>query len=375
MARTLEQANLSGIHILTPRGQLGYFDEHKKFVIDTELSVAFADHNARFIQTYLQSPDNADLRIALAYQPRTPRRWNSETLLLTRHMVHTLYPAFQTRRDELTEFQKRNREMSIYRGLELLLAYRTDLAPNSSVYCPVLINRHTQLDRYQMDVDVEPGQPPELPVFEVLNLVGLVPLRKRNTPEIHELHQRIYQRAIDKQRRRPVEIQLLESGRRGAWRPENGFRDLSANRPSGAITRNETGVRGEAGLTASGIEPVDTKQLREFERFRSVSFDRLERFGRGLETKTAPPGAVIARRGESDDWNYYLLQGVVQLEAEDGGKHIIEGGTHDARAALANLKPRRYQVMAVTTVKYLQIDSSAEAALLSSNTPLGFELH
>jgi hypothetical protein len=372
MSRTLEQANLSGIHILTPRGQLGYFDEQKKFLIDIGLSAAFADYNTRFIQTYLQSPNNADLRVALAYQPPTPRRWNSETLLLTRHMVHTLYPAFQTRRDELTEFQKRNREMSIYRGIELLLAYRTDLAPNSSVYCPVLINRHTQLDRYQMDVDVEPGQPAAVPVFEVLNLVGLVPLRKRNTPEIHELHQRIYQRAIDKRRRRPIEMQLIESGRRDSSRPENSFRDLSAPRQSNAISRSETGIRGLAG---SDIETVDTNQLREFERFRSVPFDRLDRFGHGLETKTAPPGAVIAERGGSDDWNYYLLQGVVQLEAEDGGKHIIEGGTSEARAALANLKPRRYRVTAVTTVKYLQIDSSAESALLSSNTPLGFELH
>ena len=375
MTRTLDQAHLSGIHVLTPRGQLGYFDVQNKFVIDAGLSAMFADYNTRFIQTYMQSPDNADLRIALAYQPPTPRRWHSETLLLTRHMVHTLYPAFQTRRDEMTEFQKRNREMSIYRGLELLLAYRTDLAPNSSVYCPVLINRHTQLNRYQMDVDVEPGQPAELPVFEVLNLVGLVPLRKRNTPEIHELHQRIYRRAIDKRQRRPVEIQLLESGRQGTWKTDSSIRESPANRPAGASVRNDTGASVRAGLTGNRVEPVDTNQLRGFDRFRSIPFDRLERFGRSLETKSAPPGTVITRRGESDDWNYYLLQGVVQLEAEDGGKHIIEGGTPEAARALANLKPRRYQVTAVTTIKYLQIDNSAEAALLSSNTPLGFELH
>jgi hypothetical protein len=369
MSRTLEQADLTGIHILTPRGQLGYFDEQKKFVMDAELSTTFADYNTRFIQTYLQSTDNADLRIALAYQPPTPRKWSSETLLLTRHMVHTLYPAFQTRRDELTEFQKRNREMSIYRGLELLLGYRTDLAPNSAVYCPVLINRHTRLERYQMDIDVAPGEPLALPVFEVLNLVGLVPLRKRNTPEIHELHRRIYRRAIDKQRRKSIEMQLLESGRQGSRRYADGAResrDATFDRPGGNGLAKAGGHLGET---------VDIRQLRDIERFRNVPPDTLERFGRRLEVQTAPPGTVIARRGESDNWNYYLLQGVVQLEAEDGGKHIIEGGTPEAGTALANLKPRRYQVTSVTTVKYLQIDSSAESTLLVSNTPLGFELH
>jgi hypothetical protein len=250
-----------------------------------------------------------------------------------------------------------------------MLAYRTDLAPNSAVYCPVLINRHTRLERYQMDVDVEPGQPPQLPVFEVLNLVGLVPLRKRNTPQIHELHQRIYQRAIDKQRRRTVEMQLLESGR------HNPRPDANVTREARNAAFSKTGIFGltETGVVAGG--PVNFRQLRDIERFRNVPPDRLERFGQSLEVQSAPPGTVIARRGESDNWNYYLLQGVVQLEAEDGGKHIIEGGTREAGSALANLKPRRHEVRAVTTIKYLQIDSSSESALLSSNAPVGFELH
>jgi hypothetical protein len=371
MTRSLEQAELSGIYILTPRGQLGYFDESHRFVVDGDLTSKFADYNHRFIQSYMQTPDNAELRLALTYRPASPRLWRGETLLLTQQALRTLYPARHARTNELTEFQKRHREMSLYRGIELFLDYRSDIAPNCAVYCPVLINRNTLLDRYRDDVGADTAESSAQPVFEVLNLVGLIPLRKRNTPEVLELRHRLYHRVVDKRLRKSLEMRLLDSGRKS--RPADAsVWQTGAHEP---LTLGEPVNRQAVATPAADAGPVNAALLRRFDRFRIVATDTLDRFGQRLEMQTAPPGTVLLRRGESDNWNYYLVSGVVQLEAEDNAKHIIEGGSDPARAALANLQPRRYTVTAVTAVSYLKIDTSAESSLLSSNTPLGFELH
>ena len=74
---------------------------------------------------------------------------------------------------------------------------------------------------------------------------------------------------------------------------------------------------------------------------------------------------VPARRGGTDDVNIYLLEGTVELEAADGGKHLLEGGSAKTSTAIASLKPRKYTVTAYTPIKYFQTSDAAEAEILS----------
>jgi hypothetical protein len=62
-----------------------------------------------------------------------------------------------------------------------------------------------------------------------------------------------------------------------------------------------------------------------------------------------------------------LLQGDVELKGRDGSVQKIRGGSDSARMPLARLRPRRFQVRALTPVRYLKVSNQLVRATL---TPL-----
>jgi hypothetical protein len=380
MTMGLELSELAGLYILTGKGRLGYFDENKAFVVDTVLSQKFAEHNTRFIQSYLRNPDEPGLRLALIYRSRQPRKWGALTMVLTDATLRKLYPASRARLDELTDFQLRNHDKSIYRGIELFLDYHIETEPDTPIFCPVCVNRNTTLDHYASSchvdhVDVQA----KTPVVEVVNLVGNIPVGRRNSSEIWKLHKSIYNHAVKKNLRKPVEMELLESARKhssgssiGVKSNDTfGFEDRRSEREITLGSQdNSTKIR----RVTENDENVDTKLLKTFVKFNGLDGDRLTRLAAHSPVLSAPPGSLLFSRGSGDNWNYYLLEGIIQLEAKDGGTVRIEAGTTRARAEIANLKPRMYTVTAITPIKYLRIDSAFETEILRTESSDGLEL-
>src|SRR3989344_4110573 len=144
---------LIGFYVLTPDGQLGTYDQDMKFVVDAKLTKAFAKYNRRFLMTYLQNPMQGNFRLAIIHRTQDKRPWGSETLLLDKNIVRRLYPMTGTTELDLTAFQKKNREKSIYRGMEIFLDYKDVSAPGLPVYCPVLYERGTALIDYEANLD------------------------------------------------------------------------------------------------------------------------------------------------------------------------------------------------------------------------------
>ena len=70
---------------------------------------------------------------------------------------------------------------------------------------------------------------------------------------------------------------------------------------------------------------------------------------------SAGSGHVLARAGESDGWDYYLIEGTLQLVAEDGKALFLMGGSRTARSPVAHLQPRRYTLTAMTPVQFLRV--------------------
>lgn len=70
---------------------------------------------------------------------------------------------------------------------------------------------------------------------------------------------------------------------------------------------------------------------------------------------SAKRGHVLTRAGESDGWDYYLIEGTLKLLAEDGKELFVMGGSRTARSPVAHLQPRRYTLSAMTPVKYLRV--------------------
>ena len=375
MATIKSFPGLIGFYVLTSDGQLGTYDQDGEFVVDAKLTRAFADYNRRFLMTYLQSPEKGNFRLAIIHRTQEKRPWGSETLLLEKNIVRRLYPMTGTTELDLTVFQKKNREKSIYRGMEIFLEYKDASTPDLPVYCPVLYDRGMTLDCYAGNLDrpVTPADR-ETPVVEILNLLAGIPMGKRYTPEIGILKEKIYQGIVKKGMRKSAEFTLIEDIRRNAVAAtDNAAADPYADvdkRSERQVTldskagdadvlhnANDNALIRNIGSTLVGRpEPAEPGTLKIFTRFRELDHAKLEALaGRCLIYKV-PPGTRLLERGTNDSWNLYLVDGTVELVAADGMPKTIEGGTPTASNPISCLKPRMYTVSALTRVAFLWID-------------------
>jgi hypothetical protein len=375
MATIKSFPGLIGFYVLTSDGQLGTYDQDGEFVVDAKLTRAFADYNRRFLMTYLQSPEKGNFRLAIIHRTQEKRPWGSETLLLEKNIVRRLYPMTGTTELDLTVFQKKNREKSIYRGMEIFLEYKDASTPDLPVYCPVLYDRGMTLDCYAGNLDrpVTPADR-ETPVVEILNLLAGIPMGKRYTPEIGILKEKIYQGIVKKGMRKSAEFTLIEDIRRNAVAAtDNAAADPYADvdkRSERLVTldskagdadvlhnANDNALIRNIGSTLVGRpEPAEPGTLKIFTRFRELDHARLEALAGKCMIYKVPPGTRLLERGTNDSWNLYLVDGTVELVAADGMPKTIEGGTPTASNPISCLKPRMYTVSALTRVAFLWID-------------------
>jgi hypothetical protein len=375
MATIKSFPGLIGFYVLTSDGQLGAYDQDGKFVVDAKLTRAFADYNRRFLMTYLQSPEKGNFRLAIIHRTQEKRPWGSETLLLEKNIVRRLYPMTGTTELDLTVFQKKNREKSIYRGMEIFLEYKDVSTPDLAVYCPVLYDRGRTLDNYAANLDRPvTSADHETPVVEILNMLAGIPIGKRYTPEIGILKEKIYQGIVKKGMRKSAEFTLIEDIRRNAVaaggetgtdpyadvdkRAERQVTlDSKAGDPDAPHNANDNALFRNIGSALVGRpEPAEPGTLKIFTRFRELDHARLEALAGKCMIYKVPPGARLLERGTSDSWNLYLIDGTVELVAADGMPKTIEGGTPTASNPISCLKPRMYTVSALTRVAFLWID-------------------
>lgn len=361
---------LIGFYVLTADGELGVFDQHGKFVVDAKLTKTFADYNRRFLMAYMQSPEKGNFRLAIVHRTQEKRPWGSETLLLEKNIVRRLYPMTGTTELDLTVFQKKNREKSIYRGMEIFLEYKDASTPDLPVYCPVLYDRGRTLDDYAANLDrpVTPADR-ETPVVEILNMLAGIPMGKRYTPEIGILKEKIYQGIVKKGMRKSAEFTLIEDIRRHAATTDDVgdvYADVDKRSERQVTLNSKTGNPDALGdnVLLSNIgsalmgrpEPAEPGTLKIFARFRELDHARLEALAGKCLIYKVPPGTRLLERGTNDRWNLYLIDGTVELVAADGMPKTIEGGTPTASNPISCLKPRMYTVSAVTRVAFLWID-------------------
>lgn len=384
MATIKTFSGLTGFYVLTSDGELGAYDPDGKFVVDAKLTKAFADYNRRFLMTYLQSPEKGNFRLAIIHRTQEKRPWGSETLLLEKSIVRRLYPMTGTTELDLTAFQKKNREKSIYRGMEIFLEYKDASTPDLPVYCPVLYDRDTTLDDYAANLDRPvTSADRETPVVEILNLLNGIPVGRRYTPEITILKEKIYQGIVKKGMRKAAEFTLIEDIRRNAvvakGEPtDDPYADVDKRSERQVTLDSKTGdqagnhasdsafIRGISSSLVGRPEPAEPDILKAFTRFRNLGHEKLAVLAERCLVYKVPPGTQLLERGTNDSWNLYLVDGIVQLVAADGVSKNIEGGTSTASNPISCLKPRMYTVSAVTRVAFLWIDDKLVDEIVKS---------
>ena len=362
-----------------PDGQLGVYDQNMKFVVDSKLTKAFSEYNLSFLMSYHQNPEQGNFRLGLIHRTREKRPWGTDTLLLEKHVVRRLYPlSGTTASSDLTTFQKKNREMSIYRGMELFLEYKDTSTPELPVYCPVLYDRITALNSYAAILDrTVTSDDRETAVVEVVNLLAAIPMAKRFSSDISNLRERIYRGIVKKNMRQSSGYTLIDDIRRNAKTRKTdkikdpyGDVDKRADRQVTLDTLTTVENRNSGHAVSSSIHkligessdkrtvPAEPLMLAKFSKFSRLDHNKLEKLAARSLLFTVPPGTKLLERGTTDTWNLYLLEGTLQLTAADGGIKYIEADTENAQSPVASLKPRMYTVSALTRASFIWIDDN-----------------
>jgi putative nucleotidyltransferase with HDIG domain len=99
-------------------------------------------------------------------------------------------------------------------------------------------------------------------------------------------------------------------------------------------------------------------ELKGFSLLEGLSSEQLEHLVATLSPQTAGLGARLLARGSDDGAHYLLLKGEVKLVAGDGRVAIVKVGTPAASRPLAQLRPRLYDVVTLTEVRYLRIEDA-----------------
>jgi len=382
--------------VLSSRGELGaylgLYSDEKRFVLDAELNAALSKHIADFLRSYLESPDDSAACIAIIYGSKEKKPWGNVTFLMDESVVRDVYPVSGTMTgavsNTLTAFQKRNQEKSIYRGMEALLGHKE--TSHLAIYCPVLFDRGTTLDRYLGILGREEREGDRLtPVIEVLNLVANIPVLARNTLVILGLREKLHAVLVKNHMRRDSGLALVDNL---TWPSPSAPQPIpvAGGAPDGVFPA--AGMRGVRSTAAPGAgmvmkdfsklhvtdrhavierwqvqppRPIAPLSLQGFTPFQALSDHQLLRIADQCLLYQAPAGTRLLERGMNDKWNLFLVSGTLLLEPQDGVMLAIESQSERAASPVSSLKPRKYQAVAKTPVTFLWIPD----ALLRSLAP------
>lgn len=95
--------------------------------------------------------------------------------------------------------------------------------------------------------------------------------------------------------------------------------------------------------------------LKKFSTFQNSNEIRLQTLIDDIPVSEAAKGQKILEIGDTSEFGYFLISGTLILKAADGGVRTTEAGTESAKNQIAQLIPRRYQVIAATPVTYLKV--------------------
>ncbi|HSB96506.1 MAG TPA: HDOD domain-containing protein [Spongiibacteraceae bacterium] len=106
----------------------------------------------------------------------------------------------------------------------------------------------------------------------------------------------------------------------------------------------------------TAVPGVSTERLRAFTSFRNLSEEDLLIFSGRIQVKEAKRGDVLFACGAIDSQEIFLLNGRLQLVAEDGRERVVEAGTPAANLPVAKLRPRQYTGKALTNLEFISVD-------------------
>ncbi|MDH5784927.1 MAG: cyclic nucleotide-binding domain-containing protein [Chromatiales bacterium] len=110
---------------------------------------------------------------------------------------------------------------------------------------------------------------------------------------------------------------------------------------------------------------MNNQVLRQFVPLNELTSDNLQELARKTPIESIAKGKAIFKRGDSDNYSFYLLSGEMLLLGGDGEKKTIRGGMAQTRFPLEHHRPRRYTAIAESDCNFFRIDNDMLDILLT----------
>jgi CRP-like cAMP-binding protein len=110
---------------------------------------------------------------------------------------------------------------------------------------------------------------------------------------------------------------------------------------------------------------LDVARLKTFSPLDGLKAENLRALAAKTTVQELPGGRFLFRKGDTDRRTIYLVSGEVELRDADRMLSVIEGGTPDARSALAPGLPRRVSARARSRIEFIAVDSDLLDVMLT----------
>lgn len=110
---------------------------------------------------------------------------------------------------------------------------------------------------------------------------------------------------------------------------------------------------------------MNNQVLRQFVPLNELTSDNLQSLAQKTPIETLSKGKALFKRGDSDNFSFYLLSGELLLLGEGSDKKSIRGGTAPTRFPLEHHRPRRYTAIAESDCHFFRVDNDMLDILLT----------
>lgn len=117
---------------------------------------------------------------------------------------------------------------------------------------------------------------------------------------------------------------------------------------------------------------MSTQVLGQFVPLNELTQDNLRDLARKTPIEKLPKGKALFRKGDTDNYSYYLLSGEIILLGEEKNQSRIVGGTAPTRFPLDHHRPRHSTAIADSDVTYFRIDNDLLDILLTWDQNAGY---
>lgn len=204
---------IAGIYVLSPKGKLGLYTDNHQWITDHALSEALAAPIGTFLGSYRATRTTERYRLGIIHPHHTDKPWDTDTIVLENHVLRKLFPS-PTQHGPLTNFQRQNREQSVYRAMEKLMDFRNTNTPQLPQHCPVLVYRGMYYDDYAQAYELPPlpGMN-SLPVMEVIDLLTGMADHMRIVMHCDQLNAKMHKLIVHPEKRTRGNIVMLDEVR------------------------------------------------------------------------------------------------------------------------------------------------------------------